>query len=206
MNVLVAATEVGCGRIILTGSLTEPAQSGHSVVPSSPYAAAKWMSTIYARMFHSLYATPCVVLTPFMTYGPSQDPKKLVPSVILSLLKRQAPKLSSGLWEVDWVFIEDVIDAFIAAATAPGIEGECLDIGSGTHSTVRSVVEQISSLMATETQPLFGVLPDRPMEPVRRADVELTHKRLKWRAQTPLEDGLRRTITWYAAHSGVGRE
>lgn len=206
VNVLVAGTEAGCRRIVMTGSLTEPIRGEHPPTPSSPYAAAKWASSAYARMFYSLYGTPCVVLTPFMTFGPAQDPNKIIPSVVLSLLRQQAPQLSSGLWEVDWIFVEDVIDAFITAAMAPEIEGECLDLGTGTKRTVRSVVEQIALLMKTATAPLFGILPDRPMEPVRSADTELTYQRLKWRAQTSLDDGLRQTIAWYASHSRAGRE
>lgn len=54
VNVLVAGAEAGCGRIVMTGSLTEPAGGLPAPVPSSPYAAAKWASTAYARMFLSL--------------------------------------------------------------------------------------------------------------------------------------------------------
>jgi nucleoside-diphosphate-sugar epimerase len=69
LNLLAAVDELGCGRVVLTGSLTEPRSSGDEVVPSSPYAAAKWASTAYARMFHALYGTPVVIVRPFMAYG-----------------------------------------------------------------------------------------------------------------------------------------
>ena len=86
LNVLVASTTSGCRRIVTTGSLTEPAEDDLEPIPSSPYAAAKWSATAYARMFHSLYQTPVVVLRPFMTYGPGQHETKIVPYVINSLI------------------------------------------------------------------------------------------------------------------------
>src|SRR5690606_11223005 len=131
VNVLVAGTEADCGRIVMTGSLTEPIGGVIAPIPSSPYAAGKWTSTAYTRMFHLLYRTPTVILTPFMTFGPGQDRGKIIPSVILSLLRGESPKLSSCLWEVDWVFVDDLVEAFLAAAHVPQIEGRCFDVGTG---------------------------------------------------------------------------
>ena len=205
VNILVAGTEAGCGRIVVTGSLTEPTGGVPAPIPSSPYAAGKWASTAYARMFHLLYRTPTVILTPFMTFGPGQDRGKIIPSVILSLLRRESPKLSSCLWAVDWVFIDDLVEAFLAAANVPQIEGGCFDVGTGTNRTVRSVVERIFLLMGEPAQPLFGMLRDRPSEPVRSADTMHTYDLLKWRAQISLDEGLRRTIAWYTTHVAVER-
>src|SRR5215470_932519 len=102
VNTLLAAADVGCRRVLLAASLTEPAFNSHDPIPASPYAAAKWASNAYARMFHVLYKTPSVILRPFMTYGPAQNIHKLVPHVTLSLLRGNPPKLSSGAWEADW--------------------------------------------------------------------------------------------------------
>ena len=78
VNVLVAASEAGCRRIVLTGSLTEPAGIDGAATPHSPYAAAKWAASGYGRMFHELYGAPVVILRLFMTYGPGQAPSKLI--------------------------------------------------------------------------------------------------------------------------------
>ena len=95
INVLVAATEARCRRIVLTGSLTEPASRGDGATPHSPYAAAKWSASGYGRMFHSLYEAPVVILRPFMTFGPGQAAAKLIPSVTLSLLRGERPRLQA---------------------------------------------------------------------------------------------------------------
>ena len=131
VNVLVAASEAGCRRIVLTASLTEPPAVEGAQTPHSPYAAAKWAASGYGRMFHELYGAPVVILRPFMTYGPGQALFKLIPSVTLSLLRGERPKLSSGKASADWAYIDDVIEGFVAAGTAPAIEGATIDLGSG---------------------------------------------------------------------------
>lgn len=203
--VLIAAAEAGCRRIVLSGSLTEPCPSARFPIPSSPYAAAKWASSAYGRMFHSLYDAPVVVAVPFMTFGPRQESGKLIPSVILSLLKGEAPKLSSGIWEADWIYVGDVIDGLLDAAVVPGIEGATIEFGAGTTLTVREIVEKIATLMGSTLKPVFGAVPDRPGEPIRVADTQETRKLLGWAPKTPISDGLRQTIEWYAAQRSAGK-
>jgi len=82
---LLTVANIGCRRIVLLASLEEP---GHTdAAPASPYAAAKWTSGTYGRMFHKLYQTPVVLVRPFMTYGPRQDVRKIIPSVTISCCK-----------------------------------------------------------------------------------------------------------------------
>lgn len=201
INLLMLGTELNCRRIILAGSLTEPRPQDLYPTPSSPYSAAKWAASGYGRMFHSLYGTPVVVLIPFMTYGPGQNPQKLVPSVILSLLKGEAPRLTTGRWEADWVYVDDVVQGFIAAGEAADIEGKTFDLGSGSKTSVRAIVDILVQQMGVHVKPAFGVLPDRPIEPIRVADSQHARQGLRWEAATMLEKGLRQTIDWYAAAS-----
>jgi UDP-glucose 4-epimerase len=196
VNMLMAAAEIGCRRIFFAASLTEPI-SGSEITPGSPYAAAKWASGAYARMFYKLYGLPVVMLRPFMTYGPAQADGKLIPHVILSLLQRRSPNISSGEQQIDWIYIDDVIDGFVAAAEAQDIDGETIDLGSGALVSVRAVVNQLVDVMGSDVKPLFGALADRPCEPVRVADIGYARKKLGWTPQTPLQTGLAQTIEWY---------
>lgn len=197
VNLLSLAAEFGCRRFVLAGSLEEPQETGE-VCPSSPYAASKLASGSYARMFHRLYQVPVVIGRIFMTYGPRQyDRNKLIPYSILSFLKGEAPKLSSGLRKIDWIFVEDVVDGLLAAATAHEIEGATVDLGSGVLVTIRETVEQVAQILGTPVQPAFGVLPDRPIEQVRTADVAFSFRKLGWHARTSIGSGLAQTIAWY---------
>ena len=199
VSVLIAATEAGCQRIVLPGSLVEPEPGQTDVAPTSPYVAAKWAATTYARMFHALYETPVVIVRPAMTYGPGQPPSRLIPYVIRSLLAGEAPQLSTGRFEADWTYIDDMVAGIVAAARTPGIEGATLDLGTGKTASARAVIELTVQLMATPVRPAFGAVPDRPGDRVRAADVELTRSRIGWAASTSLDEGLRRTIAWYTA-------
>lgn len=198
VNLLAAAQTVGCNRFILSGSLEEPSADAGDVVPSSPYAVTKWASSAYARMFHSLYQFPSVVLRVFMVYGPGQrDLNKLIPYVIGSLLKGDVPELTSGQRAIDWIYVDDVVEAFVATALAKNIEGETIDIGSGKTETVRGIVETLARLIGAEEAPSFGARPDRLLEQVRVADLHAAEKFLRWTPQVSLEEGLKRTIEWY---------
>ena len=197
VNLLTAAAEYGCRRVILAASLTEPQGSGAEITPGSPYAAAKWASSAYGRMFYRLYGLPVAIVRPFMTYGPGQHEEKLIPHVIRSLLAGKPPKLSSGEQQIDWIYIEDVIDGFLAAATAPDIEGHTVDLGSGALVSIRTVAERLVDFLDSRAKPLYGALPDRPLEPVRIADVNDAYRRLRWRPRTSLDEGLKQTIAWY---------
>jgi UDP-glucose 4-epimerase len=198
VNIMAAASEIGCRRIVLTNSLEEPDPGGPASVPSSPYAAAKWASSGYARMFHALYQLPVVILRLFMVYGPAQqDLGKLIPYVTLCLLRGEAPRLSSGRRDVDWIYVEDVVDGIITAAQANDVEGKTIDIGSGELVSIRKVVEHLVRLTNPTIQPLFGALPERSLEQVRTADTAKSNALLGWKAKISLEQGLKRTTEWY---------
>lgn len=197
VNVLTAATQLACRRIVLAASSEEPAPGAADLVPSSPYAAAKAASSAYARMFYALYRCPVVITRPAMAYGPGQRDHKVIPYVILSFLRGQPPRLGSGRRLLDWVYIDDVIAGLLAAADAPDVEGCTMDLGSGTLVPVRTIVEQLAHLVGCEAEPVFGALPDRPRETVRAADTSTAFVKLGWRAETCLERGLASTVDWY---------
>ncbi len=198
LHLLTAAQGRGRIRLIFAGSLEEPQPDGSWPTPASPYAAAKFAAGAYARMFHALYGTDVVWLRLFMVYGPGQlDTRKLIPSVILSFLRGERPRLSSGTRPVDWVFIDDVVDAFLAAARAEAPGAAPIDIGTGSLSTIREVVTELGRIVGSQLAPEYGAVADRPLEQVRRADVDASRRRLGWSARTALPEGLRKTVEWY---------
>jgi nucleoside-diphosphate-sugar epimerase len=198
VNLLTAVARHGGARVVLAGSLEEP-PPGES--PSSPYAASKLAARTYADMFAAVADLPAVVLRVFMVYGPGQhDLRKLVPYVILSLLRGEAPQLTSGEREIDWVYAGDVADAFVAAAASREPAGASVDVGSGTLCSIRSLVERLVELVDPTIVPVFGAIEDRRLEQVRTADVEAAAAAIGWRPQVGLHEGLERTVGWYRDH------
>jgi nucleoside-diphosphate-sugar epimerase len=192
VNVLLAALAAGSRRVVLAGSYEEPESDA---TPRSPYAASKIGATGYARMFASLYGLSTIVLRPAMIYGPGQrDGSKLIPYVTRCFLAGEAPVLGSGKRPIDWVYVDDVVDAFVSAATAEGLDGEVIDVGSGELHTITEVVEILASETCAMTGAQFGGLADRPSEHVTAADTERARRLLGWTATTSLTEGLALTV------------
>lgn len=203
VNLLMVGSELGCHRIILTGSLEEAESNGNEMVPCSPYAAAKAASSSYARMFHALYQTPVVIARLFMVYGPGQqDVSKLIPYVTQSLLNKQPPRLSSGQRQIDWIYVQDVVDGLIAAAQAPNIEGHTIDLGSGTLVSIQTIVQQLADRIDPRVELLWGALPERQMEQTRVANIKKTYDSTGWKPQISLTAGLECTVDWYRQQGG----
>jgi UDP-glucose 4-epimerase len=198
VNLLTAVAQVGCKRFITTGSFVEPSNEGGDVMPSSPYAAAKWSSTAYCKLFREFYKVPVATARVFMVYGPGQqDSTKLVPYTIQSLLKGEPPQISSGRRLLDWVYVEDVAEGLLRLALAPNAEGQTVDIGSGALIATSDLVTKICRIAGNGVQPLLGALPDRPMEPSSIADVAASRRLIDWSPSVSLDEGLRRTFESY---------
>ena len=146
-----------------------------------------------------------MILRPFMVYGPGQAPSKLIPSVTLSLLRGEAPKVSSGKCKADWVYIEDVIEGFLAAAITCGIDGKSVDLGTGSLVSIHGVVDRLAKITGSHLRPLFGALPDRPGENEIAANTLTASELLGWSATTSLESGLCQTVEWFKKQAASDR-
>jgi nucleoside-diphosphate-sugar epimerase len=198
VNLLTAVAERGCRRFVMTGSFMEPTASPDDMTPTSPYAAAKWASTAYVRMFGLLYGVAVTTARVYMVYGPGQqDLTKLVPYVINCLLKGAAPSITSGGRLVDWIYAEDVAEGFMRLALAGDAIGKTVDLGSGAMIATSDLVALICRLVDRSIAPKIGALPDRPMEPTGAAQVEESLRMIGWSPRVGLEEGLRRTIDFY---------
>lgn len=195
VHLLLAAKEFGVTRVVLVGSSEEPADL--NATAHSPYAAAKAASQVYAQMFHKLYGVPLVSVRPFFTYGPRQDASKLIPHVMLALLRGQSPKLSQCRRVCDFVYVDDLVDALLETGTAPNLEGQRIDLGGGRGVIVRDVVDEVARMIGGAGSPDYGALPDRENERSQVADYEHTRTLLRWTPRVPLQEGLARTLAWY---------
>lgn len=201
VHVLLAASEVGCEALICVGSSEEVLRDG--LAPASPYAAAKSAGSLYARMFCQLYHLPVVIVRPFMVYGPRQETRKLIPYTMLSLLRQEPPHLSSGKRVYDFIYVLDVVRGLLKAGLEPQVRGEEIDLGTGSGTCIRDVVNLLVELTGSRARPVFGAVADRVGERSRIADWEKARKLLAWQPFWSLQDGLAETVAWYRAHLAV---
>jgi UDP-glucose 4-epimerase len=201
---LTIGTEARAARVIVTGSMREPQPGTPGAIPCSPYAASRLASVAYARMFHALYQLPVTVARLMMVYGPGQwDTTKVLPYVATSLLSGVAPSLASGTSELDWVFVEDVVDGLLRIAESRTIGGRDLDLGTGKLTSVRKVAEDVAAILRSNVPLNFGVLRDRPFDEVRAARIDETRELTGWVPTTSLDRGLAQTVAWYQAEASA---
>lgn len=201
VNLLAAVAQAApAARVVLAGSIEENL-GGDESAPTSPYTAAKLAATSYATMFARLWDLPVSVLRIAMVYGPGQaDRSKLVPSVTTALLRGEDPPVSSGRRLVDWVFVEDVVDAFLGAARESTPPGTVVDVCSGEPVTIRETLDRLARIVGSSAAPRFGAIPDRVADVAQIGDPRAAAEVIGWRPTTSLDDGLRRTVDWYAEH------
>ncbi len=198
VTLLIALADAPPDAVVFAGSIEEAALGDPSASASSPYAMAKLAATGYASMFHRLWDVPVTVLRIATVYGPGQpDGMKLVPHVITSLLDGVRPRLSRGSKLVDWVYIDDVVTAILAAARRPEANGQVIEIGSGEQVSVARTVATIRDILGTTLTAEFGALPDRPFDHDQCTHLDAAARLLDWRPATGLTTGLRRTVDWY---------
>ncbi|MEV0381980.1 NAD-dependent epimerase/dehydratase family protein [Nonomuraea sp. NPDC050643] len=199
VNVLTAAVAYG-SRVVLAGSSEEPRPgNGHTPAPS-PYAMAKTAAAGYAGLYRRLWGLSHTIVRPTMVYGPGQrDTAKIVPYVTLALLRGERPRLTSGAKLVDWVYVDDVVEAFVLAGLSERAAGQEFDVGTGTRVSVREAVELLYRIAGDDSAPPFGAVADRPLDVPQTADLGPALELVGWRPRVGLEEGLRRTFLWYKA-------
>ena len=196
VHLMTAAARTGVSRLVLVSSLEEPFDE-RNPFPSSPYAAAKTASTVYAGMFGSVFKLPITAVRPYMTYGPGQSEAKVIAYAITSLLEGKQPRLSSCERPIDWIYVDDVVSGMIAAATSPDTIGASIDLGSGELVTAKVLIEKARSVMGTSVTAGYGALPDRPQEKVRAADLAPAREKLGWTPKTSIDNGVTATVAWF---------
>jgi nucleoside-diphosphate-sugar epimerase len=159
-------------------------------------------------MFAELHALPVAAARIFMVYGPAQsDALKLTPYLYNCSRRGEPPRLSSGAREVDWIFVDDVVDGSIALADSSAISRrETVDLGSGVLVSARSFVESFARVCEYDGAVGFGELRDRPIERIRVANVVDSESTIAWRPRTRLEDGFRQAAAWLEQSFASQRE
>ncbi|MCY2984999.1 MAG: NAD-dependent epimerase/dehydratase family protein [Planctomycetota bacterium] len=197
---MTAAADAGVERFVQMGSQEEPDSSKGDVIPTSPYAAAKWAASAYARMFHNLYGFGVVHLRVFMVYGPGQmDLKKLIPYCTLECLAGRRPQIGFGTRRVDWVYVDDVVRGLLLSGTVPGVEGKTFEIGTSKLTSLREVVERVVRTANPAITAEFSK-EGRAMEIEYSADYSQSEALLGWRPSVTMDEGIQRTVDWYSAN------
>ena len=169
-----------------------PVDEGHPVQPTNPYMRSKVLGEELCRAYNTDFGVKCIILRPFNIYGPRQDKNFLIPSIMAQLrtgkieLKDPEPKR-------DFVYISDILDAYIKAGEFKG-DFEVFNIGSGKSYSVKEIVDKIVHLYGKEVKVTYKYerRKNEIMDTV--ADIRKAKKLLGWKPKTSLEKGIEKCL------------
>ncbi|HWF15945.1 MAG TPA: NAD-dependent epimerase/dehydratase family protein [Acidimicrobiales bacterium] len=180
-----------------------PVRESHPQQPLSPYGVSKKSVIDYLVAYRELHALEFCALALGNVYGPRQDPhgEAGVVAIFAERILRGDPVKVFGDGEQtrDFVFVDDVVDAFVRAATRGG--GLVCNIGTGTETSVNQLLSTMAGQAGLEVSPVFAPL--RTGELLRSClDVERAAIQLGWRPWTDLADGTRAVLEFVGPRLG----
>jgi len=215
-EIVEAAADAGVRKVVAASSASvyglaeefPTSERHHPYANDTIYGAAKTFNEGLLRSFGAMRGLDWVALRYFNVYGPRMDIHGLYTEVMIRWMERieagQPPLiLGDGTQTMDFVFTEDIARANLLAA-ASDATGEVFNIGTGTETSLRELAELLVHVMDRDMQPEFG--PPRTVNAVTRrlADVSCAAERLGWKAETGLEEGLRKLVSWWRAEQAAG--
>jgi dTDP-glucose 4,6-dehydratase len=206
MNVLQAAREVGCARVVHTSTSEVygtaryvPIDEEHPLQGQSPYSATKIGADKLAEAFHLSFEVPVVTVRPFNTFGPRQSARAVIPTIITQCLAGETVRLGSLHPTRDLNFVSNTVDGFVLAGSTPGVEGRTINLGTGREISVgdlaRLIAERVGRPVRVEADP-DRVRPGASEVERLLASNRLARELLGWEPRVSLEEGLEQTIAW----------
>jgi UDP-N-acetylglucosamine/UDP-N-acetyl-alpha-D-glucosaminouronate 4-epimerase len=204
-------------RIVYAGSSSaygdQPTSSKRETdlpLPISPYGSAKLAGEYYLSAFAAMGEIESVSLRYFNVFGPRQDPNSeysaVIPKFITAMIGgRQPTVFGDGLQSRDFTFIENVVQANLLAADAPGVSGMVINVASGTSFSLQQLIDALNRLLGTNIRAKHE--PPRAGD-IREsmADVTQARTRLKYEPRVGFEEGLRRSIDYYVGLAKQGKK
>ncbi len=181
----------------------------------TPYIITKTASTQFAQMYHETYGLSTVGLNIANGYGPREravleaspykkgEGRKMMATFVECALKGDSlPVMGDGEQSSDFIFIEDVVDACMKAPTDAAV-GRIIEIGTGINTSVLDVAKLIIKLTGSNSKIEFKPLRTGEKKIHTKSDIADAKKYLGWDPKSTLEEGLKKTIPWYAEQLGL---
>ncbi|MEY3381219.1 MAG: hypothetical protein RL468_1817 [Pseudomonadota bacterium] len=195
-------------------ALADPAfTEQHRYEPNSPYSASKAASDHLVRAYHHTYGLPVLTTNCSNNYGPYHFPEKLIPLMIVNALAgKPLPVYGDGMQIRDWLYVKDHASA-IRRVLEAGQLGEVYNVGGWNEKPNIEIVHTLCALL-DELRPRadgksyreqITYVKDRPGHDRRYAiDARKLERALGWKPAETFESGIRKTVQWYLAKSGLG--
>ncbi|MCC6801973.1 MAG: NAD-dependent epimerase/dehydratase family protein [Anaerolineae bacterium] len=209
VNLVEACLRVGFDAFVNAGSSSEYGLKDHAaaedewVDPNSHYALTKVSATQFCRYTALAQGVHLITLRLYSAYGVYEEPTRLMPTLIVNGLDGGLPPLVNPDIARDYVYIDDVCDAFVLAASQPDPQpGAVYNLGTGIQTTLGEVVAVARDVMQIDAEPQWGTMPDRKWDTsVWVADPRRIKQALNWQPRFGFEAGFRAMVDWLRSDS-----
>jgi UDP-glucose 4-epimerase len=205
LNVLNASRDAKVARLVYASSSSIygrnpelPKREDMMPLPISPYAVSKLAGENYCRAFTDMYGFETVMLRYFNVFGPRQNPKSqysaVIPKFIDTLLEGGRPQVNGdGSQTRDFTYVDNVVQANLAACTAPSVAGRIFNVAAGARYSLRDLLGELAEILGQPTDPVFH--PTRMGDvPHSYAAIDAAASALGYRPTVAFAEGLRRTV------------
>lgn len=216
LNMCQAARDCGVDRLVVTSTSEVygtaqyvPIDEKHPRQPQSPYSATKIGADAIAESFFNAFKLEVVIARPFNTYGPRQSARAIIPTIISQIAAGNSEIKVGDLTPTrDFNYVADTCRGFLALAEADGIEGEEINIATGTEISMADTLATIAEVMERKVE--FVVDPAR-LRPSASEVFRLCGDNSKitaltaWRPEVSLREGISRTVKWFTDPANLAR-
>jgi dolichol-phosphate mannosyltransferase len=204
MNVVNAAAAFECRHVVCAGSSSEYGFKDHApsedelVEPNSDYAVTKAAATLFGGYAARRSSMRVTTLRLYSVYGPFEEPSRLIPQLLLHALRGALPPLADPRTARDFVYVDDVVNAFLAAANDDtGPRDAVYNVGSGQQSDLGEIVAIARELFGVSAEPVWGTMAQRSWDTnVWSCNNGRIRTQLGWTPRTDLHRGLTATMEW----------
>lgn len=203
-NLLQACNTIDYKLFVNTGSSSEygfkkfAMRENDIVEPNSYYAVTKCAQTLLCSYIAKQENKPIVTLRPFSVYGPYEESKRLIPTLMESLRSNKEMNLVDPAIARDYIYVDDMVDAFLQIEEMRNNSGEYFNIGTGVQSTIKDVVETAIEVTKQKGNFIWGGMENRNWDSNNWvADISKARQLLQWTPKITLEKGLKLTWEWY---------
>ncbi|MBW2981151.1 NAD(P)-dependent oxidoreductase [Candidatus Woesearchaeota archaeon] len=208
INLLEACKKIGFDHFIHTGSCFEYGskkelikESSH-LEPETDYAVFKAASTLYCKEQSTAHNLPITILRPFTAYGPYEDDKRLIPTLLMSCIRNRRPVLSTPGAVRNFVYVGDIANAYLDVTNNQKTFNKIYNVASDRQYSIAELVEIVSKVTKTKIIPKYNAKLIRAYEPTMwRASFRNIHLDAGWGPKHNIRQGIQKSYSWFKKYA-----
>ena len=166
--------------------------------PNSYYSVFKISSTLFCQFQSFFNNLQIVTIRPFHVYGPYEEPRRLIPTLMSNMILNRKIKLVSPNISRDLVYVTDVINFYILIASKKNLKGQVFNLGFGKKITINKIYNYLKKITKYKKKNKWNSMKDRLWDQtIWFSDMSYVKKQLNWKPKINFKQGLKETLIWH---------